>query len=151
MCSPFVRFRGSFLPLKQWSGAKFVLSLHDYSDVCGKKVLLYGAELCSGPAPLKCLGCTSAHFGPMKAAPTLVGNWATASWQARLVDRYLPVSHFVAVGNRLAERNLPFQILPNFLPDDQPATDGPFDAYLSQLPAQDFLLLAGDVTRFLAG
>ena len=47
-----------------------------------------------------------------------LGNWAGATAQDRLVDRYLPVSTAVAHGNQLEGRQVPFTVLPNFVPDD---------------------------------
>src|SRR5438874_2677135 len=41
----------SFLPLKGWSGAKLVMTLHDYGLVCAKQNLIYKNAPCSGPAP----------------------------------------------------------------------------------------------------
>ena len=47
----------SFTPLKTWSKAKLVMSLHDYSLVCVQKRLIHQEARCSGPDPTKCLSC----------------------------------------------------------------------------------------------
>src|SRR6185437_11862695 len=47
----------SFTPLKAWSKAKFVVSLHDYSHVCVQKRLMRQEQRCSGPGKSKCLAC----------------------------------------------------------------------------------------------
>src|SRR5215469_12616356 len=45
----------SFTPLKAWSKAKLVVTLHDASIVCAKQRLEYRKNLCSGPELIKCL------------------------------------------------------------------------------------------------
>src|SRR5947209_758532 len=63
----------SFLPLKTWSDAKLVLSLHDYSRACATKKLLYrDTSLCSGPGVRKCLDCSMHHYGAAKGISTAV-------------------------------------------------------------------------------
>ena len=139
----------SFLPLKTRGGPRLVLSLHDYSIWCAKKVLLYHGAPCSGPALKKCFECAIDHFGPVKGGPTVIGNWATAQVQRHLVDLYLPVSQAVAELNHLVDDGLPYEVMPNFLPDDvvkEPPTG--IDEYLRLLPQEEFLMFAGDLIRF---
>jgi glycosyltransferase involved in cell wall biosynthesis len=51
-----------------------VLSLRDYGHFCPRRTLLHmGTELCSGPAPLKCLRCSARHYGGAKAAVAVAG------------------------------------------------------------------------------
>src|SRR5450759_1099005 len=56
----------SFLPLKRWSGARLVYSLHDYELTCAKWLLIYAGAACSGPGLAKCLGCAGEHYGALK-------------------------------------------------------------------------------------
>src|SRR5947209_2528587 len=49
----------SFLPLKAWSGARLVMTLHNSGRVCVKTTLLYRGTLCTGPTFGKCIDCVS--------------------------------------------------------------------------------------------
>ncbi|TIU37585.1 MAG: glycosyltransferase family 1 protein, partial [Mesorhizobium sp.] len=94
----------SFLPLKALSGARLVVTLHDYGLVCAKKNFMHlGADLCSGPALAKCLPCAAKHYGAVKAAATTLGNWASSFAARREVDRFIAVSHAVAYHNGLTQ------------------------------------------------
>ena len=53
----------SYLPLAAARRLPLVYSLHDYSHVCATKRLMYDDELCSGPAPRKCLECSTDWYG----------------------------------------------------------------------------------------
>ena len=53
----------SFTPLKAWSRAKLVMTLHDYSLVCVQKRLMRHGVRCSGPAFVKCLNCAADFYG----------------------------------------------------------------------------------------
>lgn len=137
----------SLLPLKALSGARFVVTLHDYGLVCAKKNLMHlGTELCSGPAPAKCLPCASRHYGAVKATVTTFGNWASSFAARRIVDRFIAVSHAVARHTGLAQGSAPYEVIPNFVPDDV-EVPGPEDPCLRELPDGDFILFVGDMMR----
>lgn len=135
----------SFLPLKVPSKARLVLTLHDYSLVCAKKRLMYHEAMCSGPGLKKCLACAADYYGPQKGIPTVIANSAMAIAERAMVDLFIPVSSAVARYNQLAERNLPYKIIPNFVPDDVAEPKGGCDPYLAQLPAEGFILFVGDL------
>jgi glycosyltransferase involved in cell wall biosynthesis len=63
------------------------------------------------------------------------------------VDIFLPVSEATAIGNGLVENQLPFKIIPNFVPDDPGQTQDDVDAYVSRLPQDNYLLFVGDLSR----
>jgi glycosyltransferase involved in cell wall biosynthesis len=135
----------SFLPLKAWSGAPLVLTLHDYSLVCAKHRLVYHDAACDGPG-FKCLGCAAAHYGLPRGVPTVLANWTMGLVERAAVDMFLPVSQAVAAGNGLVNSPLRFQVVPNFVPDDVATVamrDGSYDA---RLPAEDYLLFVGDIS-----
>ena len=73
----------SFLPLKPWSGAKLVLTLHDHSMLCPKKKLIYGDAHCDGPSLDKCLRCVGEHYGIAKGLPVLLCQPADERDRAR--------------------------------------------------------------------
>ena len=135
----------SFLPLKRRSRAYLVLTLHDYSLVCGSKTGFYHGAACTGPGLVKCLGCASSHYGPWKGVPTVAANWWMKEYKERVVDMFLPVSRAVAEGSGLVRRRLPFQVIPNFIPDSMAARND--DPRLSQLPHEPFLLYVGDLSE----
>lgn len=141
----------SFLPLKRRGGPRFVVSLHDFCRPCAKKNLLYRGSPCSGPGLTKCPGCAAAHFGPLRGAVTVFGNWATVPFEQRLVDMYLPVSHAVAERNGLPGSGAAFEVIPNFLPNTETeavdAVAEDLEPYVSRLPQSDFLMYAGDLSR----
>lgn len=138
----------SFLPLKAWSDAGLVLTIHDYSLACAKKRLFYNENTCAGPGFLKCLGCAADHYGKAKGTGIVLINRITSLFERTAVDMFLVVSSAVAVGNQLTERNLPFKIIPNFVPDNLAELKNTSEHYSSQLPDEDFLLFVGAFVRY---
>jgi len=137
----------SFLPLKSWSGARLVVTLHNSGMVCVKTTLLYLGALCDGPALGKCLDCATQFYGPAKGIPIVLANRVMRLAERSAVDMFLPVSRAVATGNGLVGSRLPFQIIPNFIPDDISVPQDDIQPYLGQLPAQDYLLFVGALNR----
>lgn len=136
----------SFLPLKRWSGARIVQTLHSFGLLCVKWNLLYkGRTVCDGPGFVKCIRCARSQYG-RKTLPTVIGRRATACCERRAVDRFLPVSGVVAAGNGLAGGPWPMEIVPNFVPDDLVARRDDAAPCLAQLPEQPFLLFVGALT-----
>jgi len=135
----------SYLPLRAWSRAPLVVTLHDYSLICAKKILMRDGAPCSGPGVAKCLECATEFFGAARGVPTVLGNWAMQLPTRLGVDLFLPVSQAVARGNRLAARKLPFRVIPNFLADHETIDDA--DPRLAQLPGDGFLLFVGGLDR----
>ena len=137
----------SFLPLKAWSGAALVVTLHDYGVACAKRSLWYRGAACSGPAFSKCLHCAASNYGTARGMAITLGNWATAPLEGASIDMYLPVSSAVARGNQLGERSLPFEIVPNFVPDDVADSATPNDPALDALPREPYWLFVGTLSR----
>lgn len=135
----------SFLPLKAWSRAKLVVTLHDYSFSCAKKRLMYQGVPCSGPSLGKCLACAGRHYGLGKGIATVLGHQMMSTVERAAVDMFLPISQAVAEGNGLVDSRLPYQVVPNFLPDDLGLRHENAEAYLAQLPQEEFLLFVGDL------
>lgn len=133
----------SLLPLKRWSKAKLVVSLHDYSLACARKDLTYRGAPCEGPSPSKCLSCGAAHYGTLKGYGTVLTHRVASAAERALVDCFLPVSEAVARGNGLTSGRQRYQVIPNFIPDDAAAEKQSADEYLAQLPDGPFLLFVG--------
>ena len=135
----------SFLPLKRWSKAKLVATVHDYNLRCANWILMRDGEPCSGPGPVKCVGCATENYdGLLKGTAVAAGNWAMAGQERRMVDMFIPVSDAVAVGNRMPTGRTPYRVIPNFIPDD--VGDLRDDSYLAQLPPDGYLLFVGSLT-----
>jgi glycosyltransferase involved in cell wall biosynthesis len=137
----------SFLPLKAWSGARLVMTLHSFDLVCAKTTLLYRGSNCAGPGFTKCLGCAAQHYGLAKGTATVLSHRVMDPIRRGAVDMFLTVSQPAAVGNGLVGSRLSFQVIPNFMPGDVGVPEGDIEPYLAQLPAKDYLLFVGALSR----
>ncbi len=134
----------SCLPLKKRSGARLVWTMGDHSLVCAtKKLIHYTGGICSGPGLGRCLRCASDHYGPAKGIPTTLANFVAAGASRRMVDRFLPVSSSVAESCGLHAAGLPFEVVPNFVPDEAATPRRADPALLAGLPEGDFMLFVG--------
>jgi glycosyltransferase involved in cell wall biosynthesis len=110
-------FAWSAAPVVRQQSLPFLLSLHDYSLVCANKRLIQGEHVCSGPGLAKCVRCAAGSYGRAKGTSiALALRWLSPAVTSA-VDRFLPVSGAVAASARLAARGLPFEVVPNFVPD----------------------------------
>ena len=137
----------SYLPLKRWSKAKMVVTLHEFGLSCGKWTLIHNGTFCSGPEAAKCRRCLIDHYGLAKGMVTYTGQAIMRRTQNRLVDMYLPVSQSVADGSQLTGSGLPFEVVPNFIPDEAVASTPDIEAKLAQLPKQPYMLFVGSFSR----
>src|SRR5207249_1073940 len=137
----------SFLPLKHWSGAVFVLSLHYYTLSCAKKNLVHQGAPCDGPAASKCVRCAIDHYGATKGPLVALGNWIGAAAERAAIDRVIAVSQATAAGNRLDGGRVPYEVIPNFVPAPVDIPEVELDPFLRQLPDDGFLLFVGDLRR----
>ena len=133
----------SYLPLKHWSGAKLVITLHEFGLSCGKWTFIHQDAFCTGPQWGKCWHCLTDHYGPVKGAITLAGQRVMSQAQNRAVDMYLPVSQAVADGSQLVGSGLPYEVVPNFIPDTVMPPPANWAEQLAQLPAEPFILFVG--------
>ena len=135
----------SFVPLKAWSKARLIVTLHDYSLVCVQKRLRNHGGNCTGPGPVKCLNCATHFYGIAKGPLAHLAHGFYAGRERRAVDMFLPVSQAVAEGTQLARRELPYQIIPNFIPDQTEIARDDANPFLAQLPGRAFMLFVGDL------
>ncbi len=139
----------SFLPLKSWSKAKLVITLHDIEMSCVQMRYMYmDKELCSGPELRKCLACASHHYGLLKGGITLLGNTLMNGFEKAGVDRFIPVSSAVAEANGLMDDPRTagkVSVIPNFVPDDIQEVPPAEDELLEALPKEPFILQVGDL------
>lgn len=136
----------SYLPLTAARRLPLVYSLHDYSHVCATKRLMFrDEELCSGPAPRKCLECSTDWYGAGRGPAIWSLVRAGRPVRNRVVDLFTPVSRFVGQANQLDQQGVPWQVVPNFVPDSLlSARDLPRDP---ALPKDNYLFFAGDLSE----
>jgi glycosyltransferase involved in cell wall biosynthesis len=135
----------SLLPLRAVRKFPLVVSLHDYSLVCATKRLMRdGVRVCAGPAPVKCLMCASRRYGGLKGPVIASSAYPMGRLADSAVDLFVPVSKSVVSGTRLNSRRVPYEVVPNFVPDEPevaaeapPETDSLRDGYI---------LFVGDAT-----
>ena len=136
----------SFTPLKKWSKAKFIVSLHDYSHVCVQKRLMRQDICCTGPGLKKCLACSKQFYGLTKGPLSTLANFYWGERQRKVADMFLPVSQAVVEGCQLDKHHVPYKVISNFVPDQIDVATEDDNPFLAQLPEGDFLLFVGDVT-----
>ncbi len=135
----------SFTPLKAWSKAKLVVTLHDCGLVCAKQQFVNQGAMCSGPGLRKCLACASEHYGMAKGMPITLSLQAYGKLEQQAVDVFLPVSNAIADANQLAKRGVLYRVIPNFIPNDVGMESDESDPLLEQLPKGNYLLFVGSV------
>jgi glycosyltransferase involved in cell wall biosynthesis len=138
----------SYLPLKRSDGPRLVVTLHDISLSCVQKNMMQDGLPCSGPGLRKCLSCAGDFYGPIKGSVASLGRWVSSALERRVVDKFLAVSSAIAVGNRLAQEALPFEVIPNFVADDVGVLRGRDDPRLDALPDDGYLLYVGDLRAY---
>ncbi|MDP9091639.1 MAG: glycosyltransferase family 4 protein [Actinomycetota bacterium] len=107
---------GSVLGPAAQAGVPTIMTLHDYSHVCAiKRYMRRGVE-CEGPSLRRCGPCATRHYG-LGGVPVAALNWHARRLRERLVSEFVAVSTAVAVRNGLVEGNLPYHVIPNFIPE----------------------------------
>jgi glycosyltransferase involved in cell wall biosynthesis len=66
--------------------------------------------------------------------------------ERKSVDMFLAVSQVTAENNGLVDSGLPYQVVPNFLPDDLGSQQDDQNPLLEQLPDDGYLLFVGDLS-----
>ena len=88
----------SYLAFKTRSHPPVLWMQHDYSIACAKKTRRFVSadEHCPGASPLRCVRCSAAQYGPVKAAAVTLGLFASNATLLRRVDRVVANSEPVA-------------------------------------------------------
>lgn len=137
----------SFTPIKKWSKAKLVVTIHDCSIVCSMQTFVYHGSKCSGPALKKCVECSIDCYGTAKGVPIALALRAWSGLARQTVDMFLPVSNAVAEANQLATHHVNYRVTPNFIRDVADIEFDDSNPLLAQLPEGDFLLYVGNIGR----
>jgi glycosyltransferase involved in cell wall biosynthesis len=136
-----------------------IISARDYGNVCAVRTLLRrrpaGSEICSGPAPIKCLACAYNYYGPLKALGAVGGVLGGRALLRRKMRALHSVSTYV---QRVMQRHLLPRRATGFYPVEAvipsfhcQAPDADVDRHiLAQLPAEPYILFVG-VLRLCKG
>jgi glycosyltransferase involved in cell wall biosynthesis/GT2 family glycosyltransferase len=130
---------GKRIPLVIWG--------HEYGNVCAMRTMVRGTEVCSGPAPAKCLACSTSGRGLAKGTVAAASVLGVRPLLRRKTTAIHSVSHYVAsVLNRdLDIPGVPSVVIPNFHVDE---TAAPVDQeILDQLPPEPYILFVGAFRR----
>jgi len=108
----------SFAGLKAWSGAKLVVTLHDYGLFCPTLTYLHDGQTCMGPGYIKCIHCASSQYKGVKAT-LLTTGLKLSSYLHRYVDKYIAVSSAVRDASIIGTGRppKPIEVVPTFIPD----------------------------------
>ncbi len=121
---------------------------HEYGNVCAMRSLYrLEREICSGPAPLKCLHCSIQGRGLAKGAVAAASVLGAKPLLRRKTSALHSVSRYVAT---VLERDLdppgaPSVVIPNFHEEGEAAA--PDQAILDLLPERPFILFVGALRR----
>jgi glycogen(starch) synthase len=130
-----------------------VLTLHDYAHICAVKRYVNHGSACSGPGIWKCLECSTDHYGALTGPATAAANVIGKRRRDSGVTIFVTVSSAVASFNRLERGNTPYEVIPNFVPDDfvedcPPQPDGPL-LFVGDLTTQKGVLVLAEAYRRL--
>ena len=132
-----------------------LISARDYGYFCANRTLLRKGEPCSGPAPVKCVGCAASYYGPPKGLAATAGVYLCKPALARKMTGLHSVSTYV---HDVTTRNLfgPGRCArrpgrgdrsrasrTSTRPSDVDARRARSLAYLERLPAEPFILFVG--------
>lgn len=129
-----------------------LLSARGYGNICAVHNLARkepgGREvICEGPAPLKCLACSSLTYGAAKGTAAVVGVFGSGPVLRRKITAIHSVSRFVAakMDRFLRLEGAHNAVIPNFHEDasGQPVDD----EILGRLPEEPFILYVGAFRR----
>jgi glycosyltransferase involved in cell wall biosynthesis len=132
-----------------------LISARDYGYSCASRTLLYHNQICSGPAPLKCIECATRLYGPEKGPVAALGvNLSRGLLKHKLTAMHSISSYVQTImrrdflDDRQVTRRRPMEhaVIPSFQetapPNGRPAPAA-LDAYLLQLPTEPFILFVG--------
>lgn len=93
----------SCLDLRRRGGPPVVVTMHDFSLVCARKVYLHDGRTCTGPSLPKCIRCGWSAYGGLRGPLLAAALRASAPMQGR-VDACIAISHALEA---VAARRLP--------------------------------------------
>ena len=82
------------------SDVPLLISVRDYGYTCATRTMLYNGRTCTGPSPLKCLGCATAKYGRAKAAVAVAGVFGGRPLLTRKIAGAHSITSFVQTVTR---------------------------------------------------
>lgn len=134
-----------------------LISARDYAYSCATRTLVQnGEQICSGPAPRKCLQCAAHLYGTPKGYLAVAGVYSGRSLLKHKLSGMHSISTYVKeiVGrdflanhtSRRSGRRVVEAIIPSFREDDSQENqqfDSQVQKYLDRLPKEPFILFVG--------
>jgi glycosyltransferase involved in cell wall biosynthesis len=120
-----------------------LISARSYGNICAVHNLIRNESICDGPAPLKCLVCSSRNYGAAKGTAAVVGVFGSGPVLRRKTTAIHSVSRFVAgkIDRFLRVEGARNVIIPNFHED---VSEKPVNAeMIERLPSEPFILYVG--------
>ena len=134
-----------------------VVSARDYGYFCATRTLLYRDQTCTGPAPLKCLGCAGRYYGVPKGWLAAVGVYISRQLLRRKLSALQSVSTYMQDVMRKellkdsAEASgagaIPQVVIPSFLTEENAGRRTDISRYVERLPSEPFILFVGALRR----
>lgn len=129
-----------------------VVSVRDPGYICATRAFVRNGQICDGPAPRKCLGCATQHFGAPKGLAALGGVSTGHVLLKRKLSAAASVSSYVDAtfqSEFLGQRGRDAGKLGLVIADIVTPTgasieaDAPDEPILAMLPAEPFILFVG--------
>lgn len=153
------RFQPDLIPAYGWLAHSAATALwrmdvpmilwgHEYGNVCAMRTLYrLDREICSGPAPLKCLACSTSGRGLAKGPVAAASVFGMKPVLRRKTTALHGVSRFVAMA---LDRDLRVPgarsvVIPNF--HEEKKEDAPDEEILARLPDRPYILFVGALRR----
>jgi len=128
-------------------GIPMLLTARDYGNVCAIGTLYrHQREVCSGPAPMKCLACAADRYGAVKGAAAVTGIFGAGPLLRRTTTSVHAVGRYVGgiIDRFLRVPGAPVTVIPNFHESD---TAPPDADVIEALPDEPFILFVGGFRR----
>lgn len=153
------RFKPDLIPAYGWLAHSAATALigkdipmilwgHEYGNVCAMRSLYrLDREICSGPAPLKCLACSTSGRGVAKGPVAAASVFGVRPLLRRKTTALHSVSRYVAMAldRDLRTAGMPSVVIPNF--HEEGRREPPDTAILDRLPDRPYILFVGALRR----
>lgn len=132
-------------------------SVRDYGYSCATRTMLYKGQICSGPAPAKCLSCAIGHYGTTKGLFSVAGviggrllltrNLSAAHSVSSYVQRVVQqdILRHRRSSSNTGRNKIPDIVIPSFLESVDEGYKP--DDYAHLLPKEPFILFVGALQR----
>ncbi len=129
------------------SDVPLLISVRDYGYTCATRTMLYNGTTCDGPSPLKCLGCASQKYGPLKASAAVAGVFTGRPLLTRKIVGAHSITSFVQSVTRRdllhESRESPGSLVPDFVIPSFLELSGDKANLGSALPSKPYILFVG--------